>query len=103
MQRLREFISGYRAPRCLLAGNTINFGQTPAGVSEAPVSPLSAIDDITLWNTQLQLAILCNRQKYSLKQHRVAELCELGRALKVEADLRGVPSPKHPYHIGDVL
>ena len=64
-------------------------------------NPLSALSDDLLWNSQLYLLIICNRNKFPPQHKRTKVLCELGKALEVEADLRGLPSPKAPYHIAD--
>lgn len=54
---------------------------------------LSGLTDEQLWNAQLLLILACNRAKSSITRKREQYFCYLGRVLKVEADLRGVPQP----------
>ena len=54
---------------------------------------LSGLTDEQLWNAQLLLTLACTRAKSSITRHREQYFCYLGRVLKAEADLRGVPQP----------
>jgi len=62
------------------------------------VPPLATLSDDQLWNAQLILALGCGRAKNTLKGKQREVLCFLANVLKVEADLRGLPSPVAPYH-----
>jgi hypothetical protein len=54
---------------------------------------LSGLTDEQLWNAQILLSLACTRGKSSITRKREQYFCYLGRVLKVEADLRGVPQP----------
>lgn len=54
---------------------------------------LSGLTDEQLWNAQLLLALACTRGHSAITRKREEYFCYLGRVLKVEADLRGVPQP----------
>jgi hypothetical protein len=46
-----------------------------------------------LFNGQVLLTMRCTRNKATERNRRREYFCYLGRVLKVEADLRGLPSP----------
>lgn len=52
---------------------------------------LASANDLELRNAQLLLEIACTRGKSSITRKREQYFCYLGRVLKVEADLRGLP------------
>jgi hypothetical protein len=61
-----------------------------------PPPPGNALDELTdeqLWNLQVLLNLGCGRAKSSITRRREQYYCFLGRVIKVEADLRGVPQP----------
>lgn len=62
---------------------------------------LERLTDDELWNTQLFLSVFCGRSKSSWRKKRRQYICGLFETLKLEADLRGVPSPLPPFHVGD--
>jgi hypothetical protein len=51
------------------------------------------LSDAQLWNAQLLLSLACGRAHSSITRKREQYFCFLERVLKVEADLRGLPSP----------
>lgn len=66
--------------------------------SVAPLPPpagnaIAELSDDQLWNAQLLLSLACGRAKSSITRRREQYFCFLGRVLKAEADLRGVPQP----------
>lgn len=63
---------------------------------------MAASDDSQLWNTQLLLALACSRAHSSITRKREQYFCYMGRVLKVEADLRGLPSPPPEARIADL-
>ena len=68
---------------------------------DPPINPLAELSNGDLWHSQLFLGLSCNRNKYLSPHKKQQIICSLGRALKVEADLRGQPSPQPPYHLHD--
>jgi hypothetical protein len=64
-------------------------------------NPLSSLTNTELWNTQLALELACGRNHSSLTKKRRQWFCLLAQNLKVEADVRGVTSPSHPFGVGD--
>lgn len=60
-------------------------------------NPLTMLDDQSLADSQLALALACGRSKSSLKQKHRQKFCFLMQALKAEADQRGTPTPVPPY------
>lgn len=65
-------------------------------------NPLASLTDAQLWNVQVMLATACGRNKSSLTTKRRQYYCLVAQNLKVEADLRGLPSPSPPYSVHDV-
>ena len=68
----------------------------PAGNS------LSDLSDAQLWNAQLLASLACGRAHSSITRKREQFFCFLQRVLKVEADLRGLPSPPPEARIADL-
>jgi len=65
-------------------------------VTVLPPPAGNSLDDLTneqLFNAQLLLQLGCGRAKSSITRKREQYYCFLARVLKVEADLRGLPSP----------
>jgi hypothetical protein len=54
---------------------------------------LTDLSDQQLWNAQVLASLACGRAHSSLTRRREQYFCFLERVLKVEADLRGLPSP----------
>jgi hypothetical protein len=73
----------------------------PAGSSDI-VDPLASLTPDQLWNLQVLLQIACGRSRSVLRRYRRQHFCLLFQNLKLESDLRGLPTPQAPYHIGDV-
>jgi len=68
----------------------------PEGVS----LPFAGVSDVELWNMQVLQNIICGRNHSALAKKRREYACRLARPLKIEADLRGLPSPQPPYGVG---
>jgi len=49
--------------------------------------------DVELWNSQVILRLGCGRAYGTLQRKRRHYYCLTGEFLKIEADLRGLPSP----------
>lgn len=75
---------------------------TQAGPEGKSLNPLADLTDVQLWNTDLMLALGCGRNHSSLTRKRRQYYCLLRRNLKVEADLRGLPTPEVPYGVGQL-
>lgn len=68
--------------------------------SGSPVwSPLT---DQQLFELQVLMQLACGRSHGALSKRRQQWFCWLGRVLKAEADLRGLPSPTAPFHAAQV-
>jgi hypothetical protein len=67
-----------------------------------PAAGLGALTDHELLNAYLALQLACGRSHQTLSRRRQQWFCFLGRTLKVEIDLRGLPTPVAPYHAGDL-
>lgn len=65
-------------------------------------NPLSYLTNSQVSNTQLMLALACGKSHRTLTKKRRQYFCHLQRALEIEADLRGLPQVRPPYHAGDV-
>lgn len=63
---------------------------------------LADLTDQQLWNTQLLLDLVCTRFKSGTTRQRRQYFCYLARVLKVEADLRGLPSPSSDSRLADL-
>ena len=64
--------------------------------------PVTSFTDAQLFNAQLALQLACGRAHGAGRKKRNQWYCFLFDALKIEADLRGVPSPAAPFHTGDL-
>ena len=62
------------------------------------INPLAAVTDEQLTFSMLMLALSCGKSHTALREPRRQVFCFLGEVLKVEADLRGLPTPVAPYH-----
>jgi len=67
-----------------------------------PADPLASLTADQLWNVQVMLELVCGRNHSSLTKKRRQYLCLLRQNIKVEADLRGLPSPTPPHGVGDL-
>lgn len=63
-------------------------------------NPLATLTDIQLWNTQVLLGMSCARHKSVLQKTKRQYFCALQKNFKVEADLRGLPSPPQSSGVG---
>jgi len=63
---------------------------------------LESLTDVQLWNSQVVLELACGRQTSSLRKKRRQYLCLLRQNLKLEADLRGLPSPTPPHSTSEL-
>lgn len=64
--------------------------------------PIHDLTDAQLSNIMLALQLACGRSKSSVARHRRDWFCFAFESFKVEADLRGLPAPTPPYHVGDL-
>jgi hypothetical protein len=63
-----------------------------------PAPDVHHLTDDELHDLQLALQLGCGRSKQMLAKTRRQWYCFLFQVLKVEADLRGLPSPTAPFH-----
>jgi hypothetical protein len=66
------------------------------------INPLASLTDAQLWNSQLLLQLACGKAHQALAHKRQQYFCTLFRLLKIEADVRGLPSPAAPFYVGDL-
>jgi hypothetical protein len=76
--------------------HAINVLPPPAG------DEVGDLSDEQLFNAQLLLNLACGRAHSAVTRKRQQYFCYLARVLKVEADLRGVPSPPDDARINDL-
>lgn len=60
------------------------------------------LNDQDLLDGMLALKLACGKSHSSLTKRRRQWFCFLLQSLKVEADLRGLPTPSGPVHAGDL-
>lgn len=63
---------------------------------------MSAYSPEQLFFAQYALALACGKSHQALSKNRQQWFCFLFQTLKIEADLRGLPSPAPPLHAGSL-
>jgi len=70
--------------------------------SYIPVGTLAGVTDADLGHLMLALQLACGKAHGAQSEKRRGWFCYLFRTLKVEADLRGLPSPPPTVHVADL-